>query len=92
MLPRGPRGVVEGGLGSGDWYDLCVPPRWLWCTPVVLVAGVVLFRVLKSTRALCFVDALRDCLRSRRATGTTRASIEECCVGAVVVRSRETRD
>ena len=70
MLPRGPRGVVEGGLGSGDWYDLCVPPRWLWCTHVVLVAGVsVFFRVLRNqlrTRALTIVhvDAVRDCLRS----------------------------
>merc|ERR1712106_698480 len=22
-LPRGPRGVVEGGLDLGDWYDVC---------------------------------------------------------------------
>ena len=31
---------VEGGFRRDDWYDLCVRPRWLWCTPVVLVAGV----------------------------------------------------
>eukprot|EP00964_Phaeocystis_antarctica_P164472 scaffold142636_cov196-Phaeocystis_antarctica.AAC.1 len=32
MLPRGPRGVVEGGLGTGDWYDLCV------CSPSLAVS------------------------------------------------------
>ena len=48
-LPRGPRGVVEGRLDSGVWHD----SRWLWCTPVVPVAGVsVFFRVLKSTTVL----------------------------------------
>ena len=44
----------------------------------MLVAGVVFFCVLKSTKRLkhC-VNALRDCLRSRRAKGEG-ASIEEC--------------
>ena len=51
-LPRGPRGVVEGGLGTGDWYDLCrtslavVYALHPWC----LLPVSVFFRVLKSTR------------------------------------------
>ena len=35
-----PHSVVEGGFRLDDWYDLCVPRRWMWCTLVVLVAGV----------------------------------------------------
>eukprot|EP00964_Phaeocystis_antarctica_P001544 scaffold818_cov64-Phaeocystis_antarctica.AAC.15 len=36
----GPTRCRGGRVRLDDWYDLCVPPRWLWCTPVVPVAGV----------------------------------------------------
>merc|ERR1712086_1183882 len=39
-LPRGPRGVVEGGLDFGDWYDVCAAPLMAVFTPVVPVPRV----------------------------------------------------
>ena len=39
-LPRGPRGVVEGGLDLGDWYDVCAAPLMAVFTPVVPVPRV----------------------------------------------------
>ena len=62
---------------------LCNPTRWLWCTPVVPVAGVsVFFRVLKLLGFICEFGAsyhriknkvrLRRFEKKRRLYGTTK--------------------
>ena len=93
MLPRGPRGVVEGGLDSMIGTTCVCHLAGCGVHPWCLLPVSVFFRVLNSTKRLkhCECSPRLPALPTRQGRGGQHRGVG-AVLGAVVVRSRETRD